>query len=106
MWVRNNNPVLVDDVSFASPRLAAEYISRTRNISLSAAEDRIRVGRIDFVRHSCRRKQTVVDGKVFKSKKDAIAYIAATLGITASAALHRLYRGRLAMNVSDATPLS
>ncbi|MFD1693572.1 GIY-YIG nuclease family protein [Azotobacter chroococcum] len=41
-------PITVDDIKFKSRRLAAEYISGTRKISIDAAKYRLRKNRIDI----------------------------------------------------------
>lgn len=43
----NGKSITIDEINFPSHRLGAEYLARTRKISIAAAKARIRTGRID-----------------------------------------------------------
>ncbi len=62
----NSKPTIIDKVKFKSVKEAAEYISKTRNISYEAAKGRIRFGRID-VKTPSKPGESHVKSKLYKT---------------------------------------
>ena len=67
----NSKPTTIDGKRFKSVKEAAKYVSKTRKISLVAAEGRIRVGRID-VKTPSKPGESYVKTKLYKTWSNII----------------------------------
>lgn len=62
----NSKPIVIDTIRFKSIKEAAEYVSRTRDISYEAAKGRIRFGKID-VKTPSKSGHSYVKSKLYKT---------------------------------------
>ena len=91
---RHPRITIVDGVRFESQKDAARYVAKARGITLSAALQRLKKGKLDLVDLNNVKKPMVIDGMQFESKRQAAEYLAETRGITLRTARYRVSTGR------------
>jgi hypothetical protein len=87
---RHPRTTIVDGVRFESQKDAARYVAKTRGLTLTAALQRLKKGKVDVVALNNVKKPMVIDGIQFESKRQAAEYLAETRGILLRTAKYRL----------------
>ncbi|NEQ41508.1 MAG: GIY-YIG nuclease family protein [Okeania sp. SIO3I5] len=62
----HKKPTTIDNICFESVKKAAEYLAKSRNISIAAAEKRIHTGRVD-VKKTAKPGQSLIKTKAYKA---------------------------------------